>query len=779
MPRSRATVRLSGHFLPLLLAGLIIGSKAEAGDALTPADYARAASIRDRSRDKVFRSSVTAHWNKEASHFWYSNDLAGETREFLFVDPAKPEKRAAFDHERLAAALAKASNKPVEPQKLHLDRLAFEPDQSIRFRAFDKGWRYDPKADAVTEAPVADEGAVTSTTRERGQRRGNRADEPENSPTRRASDSPNGKLTTFIRDHDLYLREKSSNDETQLTFDGSEANAYQPRPYWSPDSLKLVVLKTRQGDARKVNLIQSSPSDQLQPKTSTYDYLKPGDQVAVTTPHLFDIATKKENPIDDALFQNPWSIDEYHWYPDSSRFAFLYNQRGHDRLRVLAVDSTNGNVTVLVDEHSKTFIDYAHKTYLRWIENANELIWMSERDGWNHLYLVDSRTGQVKNAITKGEWLVRGVDRFDPEARALELRIASYHRDQDPYYVHFARVNLSGTDFTPLTEGDGTHSIAYSPDRKYYFDTYSRVDFPPVTELRETATGKRLLELERADAQPLLSAGIPLPERFVAKGRDGKTDIHGILIRPSTLDPAKKYPVIEAIYAGPQGQFVPKDFSPLARHQALAELGFIVVQLDGMGTNWRSKAFHDVCAKNLADAGFPDRILWIKAAAQQYPYMDISRVGLFGGSAGGQNALGGLLFHGDFYKVAVADCGCHDNRMDKIWWNEAWMGYPVGPHYAASSNVVHAHRLTGKLLLTVGELDHNVDPASTMQVANALIKAGKDFDLVVFPNSDHGAGGSPYGQRRLRDFFVRHLMGATPPDWNNQPAPASSETADN
>ena len=239
-------------------------------------------------------------------------------------------------------------------------------------------------------------------------------------------------------------------------------------------------------------------------------------------------------------------------------------------------------------------------------------------------------------------------------------------------------------------------------------------------------------------------------------------DIYGVIYRPTNFDQAKKYPVIEAIYAGPQGSFVPKRFSSFHPTQAMAELGFVVVQIDGMGTSNRSKAFHDVCWKNLGDSGFPDRILWMKAAAAKYPQLDITRVGVYGGSAGGQSATRAVLAFGDFYKAAVSDCGCHDNRMDKIWWNELWMGYPIGPHYAEQSNVTQAKNLTGKLMLIVGELDRNVDPASTMQVADALIRANKDFDLIVIPGAGHGAGGGPYGQRRMRDFFVRSLLGVEP-----------------
>jgi dipeptidyl aminopeptidase/acylaminoacyl peptidase len=273
------------------------------------------------------------------------------------------------------------------------------------------------------------------------------------------------------------------------------------------------------------------------------------------------------------------------------------------------------------------------------------------------------------------------------------------------------------------------------------------------------------MTLQQTDASDLVKAGWKAPEVFSAKGRDGVTDIWGMIIRPSNFDASKKYPVIEMIYAGPHSFFVPKSFSPGYRSlYALAELGFIVVQIDGMGTSWRSKAFHDVCWKNLKDAGFPDRIAWLKAAAEKYPAIDIARVGIFGGSAGGQSAAGAVLFHPEFYKAAVASCGCHDNRMDKMWWNEQWMGYPVGPHYAECSNVVNAYRLKGNLLLIVGELDDNVDPASTMQVADALIKAKKNFELVVVPGMGHSGGGD-FGEHKRKDFFVKHLLNVEPPTW--------------
>jgi dipeptidyl aminopeptidase/acylaminoacyl peptidase len=275
-----------------------------------------------------------------------------------------------------------------------------------------------------------------------------------------------------------------------------------------------------------------------------------------------------------------------------------------------------------------------------------------------------------------------------------------------------------------------------------------------------------VIELEKADISELLKTGWKMTEVFQSKARDGKTDIWGIIVRPSNFDPSKKYPVIEYIYAGPHSSHVPKNFRPyIGSMHAVAELGFILVQIDGLGTSNRSKAFHDVCWKDLKDAGFPDRIIWMKEAAKKYPYMDITRVGIFGTSAGGQNSAGAVLFHPDFYKVAVSSCGCHDNRMDKIWWNEQWMGWPVGPEYAASSNTENAYRLKGKLLLINGEMDANVDPASTVQFVNALIKANKDFDYLFVPGMGHSSGGD-YGERRRRDYFVKHLLGVDPPDWN-------------
>ncbi len=578
--------------------------------------------------------------------------------------------------------------------------------------------------------------------------------------------SPDGKWVAFVQNNNLWLRPVTGSGlPFALSQDGKATDSYdRDTVFWSPDSRKIAALRTEPGEEHTLYLVEQAPKDQLQPRLHTRDYAKPGDRVPRPRPQLFDIATRKQTSVAETLFPNPWSLGDVRWADDSRRFTFVYNQRGHQALRVIAVDAETGAVTTLVNETSDTFIDYSSKQFVRFLDDTHELIWMSERDGWNHLYLYDARAEVVKNQITKGGWVVRGVDRVDEAKRQLYFRAGGIVPGQDPYYVHFCRVNFDGTGLIVFTPGDGTHVLTYSPDGRFFIDTFSRVDLPPITELRSADDGKLVLDLERADVSALQATRWQTPERFFAKGRDGKTDIFGVIWRPTNFDPAaRKYPVIEQIYAGPQSAFVPKAFSAFyGNPQQIAELGFVVVQIDGMGTNWRSRAFHDVCWKNLADAGLPDRIAWIRAAGQKYPSLDLSRVGIYGGSAGGQSALGALLFHGDFYKAAIADCGCHDNRVDKQWWNEQWMGWPVGPQYEKNSNATNAGNLSGKLLLVVGGMDDNVDPACTFQVVQALSDADKDFDLLVLPRSGHGAAESPYGKRRRMDFFVRHLLGVEP-----------------
>jgi len=759
--------------------------------------YERAKGLAAQSQGKVFKATLTPHWFGNNTRFWYRNDLRGGAKEFVLVDAEKGTRLLAFDHPKLAAALSKAAGKEYSATRLPFDRIEFTDDvKAVRFRVAGTTWQCDlasyecTRSDKeVPEEPAAQEEIDSNT----GEAEPNPWD-PESDDAapqqkkggfkgkgggflpqaKREETSPDGKWTAFTKDNNIYLKDKDG-QETQLTTVGAMGNPFVSLT-WAPDSQALVMFRTEPGDNKEVYMIETSPKDQLPAKLHTRVYPRPGDKFNLHEIHVTDMETKK--PVKAEVERIDYGgVPRLRWSKDSKTFTFEKVDRGHQRFRVVEVDARTGKTRNIIDEKADTFIWTAHPPkfgeipgiYVDYLGSGDEILLASERDGWKHLYLIDVKTGQVKKQITKGEWAVRGIDRVDLKARQIWFRGNGKNPGQDPYFIHYYRVNFDGTGFVALTEGNGDHyrpkeGLAFSPDKTYFIDTYSRVDMPPVHELRRVADGTLVCKLEQADISALEETGWRAPEVFVAKGRDGKTDIWGIVCRPQKYDPSKKYPVIEYIYAGPHGSFTPKSFAAYRNMMALAELGFIVVQCDGMGTAHRSREFHDVCWKNIADAGFPDRILWMKALAKKYAYVDISRVGIYGTSAGGQSSTGALLFHPEFYKVAVSSCGCHDNRLDKFSWNEQWMGL-VGPHYEKQSNATNAHKLQGKLLLVVGELDTNVPFESTMRVVDALIKARKDFDLIVVPGMGHSDGGA-YGQRRRWDYFVRHLHGIEPPDRN-------------
>ena len=812
-------MRIRPLALPLLLVAAFALAAAAQG---TAADYARANNLRQKFRGLATGVPGPANWIEGTDHFWYHISVTGGT-EFIWVDTATKTKRPAFDHARLASALSSASGTSYTAITLPF----FDPpaangrggtgagglrfingERAITFGLSGHFWTCDLTAYTCTQGAALPAG---------GRGRGGRApampavDDPPYDPAFDAPPmldndvidgletlvpeqarppqvaaavrpgptsrlSPDGQWEAIIENFNVFLRHPGDKTATPLSFDGSEGNYYSLRSLaWSPNSKYLAAFSTRPGYDRHIQYVESSPETQVQPISFQGPlYQKPGDTVAIAHPALFDVATRKEVEIKNDLFPNPYDLTPPVWWQDSRGFTFEYNQRGHQVYRVIEVAAPSGAARTLINETSPTFIDYrpllatptdTGKKFRADLDDGHEIIWASERDGWEHLYLYNGLTGKVENQITKGDWPVRGVDYVDPVKRQIWFEASNTIAGQDPYYLHYYRINFDGTDLTQFTTANGTHSVQFSPDRQFYVDTWSRVNLAPVSELRRTSDQSLVMPLEKGDLAPLEAAGWKAPLIFSAKGRDGVTDIWGVIFRPTNFDPAKKYPVVESIYAGPQGNFVPKAFATSV--QPLAELGFIVVQIDGMGTNNRSRAFHDVAWKDLKDAGFPDRILWHKAAAAKYSWYDISQgVGIYGTSAGGQNSLGGLLFHPDFYTVGVSNSGCHDNRMDKIWWNEQWMGWPIGPQYAEDSNVDNAYRLQGKLLLVLGELDNNVDPASTLQVVNQLIQHNKKFDLLEVPGGGHGAGGAYY-QHLLEDFFVHNLMHVEPPVWNN------------
>lgn len=721
----------------------------------TLAEYQKAISLDSLFRDKVTNSPKNFHWQKN-NLLWYVNNTP-DGKEYLWVNPLEKTQEKCFDHAVLAKLLSEKFEKDLDANHIDISELEFDADMAeLKFTFDEKIVSFNPNqqeltiVESKTEDPKRDWGYW-----------GSRFDETNNPPVM----SPDSTMLAFIKNHNLYIKNTSTDEETRLSYDGAPGFFYSTYIKWSPDGKKIMAYKVRPGDERKIYFVESSPEDQFQSKLQSRDYLKPGDELPFKSPQLFLIGEKKHIQVPTDEFGHQFGLNNIEWREDSSAFTFEYNQRGHQAYKVIAVDAITGAVKVLVNEVSKTFIDYSSKKYRYDIDDGKEIIWTSERDGWNHIYLYDGETGKVKRQLTKGEWVVRNVIHVDEENREVYFTASGMDKGQDPYLLHYFKVGFDGRKLTRFTKENGNHQLTFSEDYEYYVDQYSRVDAPPVTLLKSSKNAKTLMQLQKADHSALLQEGWIAPEVFTSKGRDGVTDIWGVIIRPTSFDPNKTYPVIEYIYAGPHSSFVPKDFrSYYWSMSSLAELGFIVVQIDGMGTSNRSKAFHDVCWKNLKDGGFPDRKIWIREAAKKYPYMDAENVGIFGTSAGGQNAAAALVFNSDFYDVAVSSCGCHDNRMDKIWWNEQFMGYPIGPHYAECSNVENAGQMGGDLMLILGEVDDNVDPASTMQFANALIKANKDFELVTIPGMGHSSGGE-FGERKRKDFFVKHLMDVDPPSW--------------
>lgn len=702
----------------LLLGATLSTSVTSASAQGTVEDYNRAYALkRQFSSDSVYHWARSAAW-RDSSHVLHYQVNTPQGKKFVIYDADKGETRSFGTKEAMEKVLG------IQPQP------AWKPQFG---RKHERHWMEVDEEN--TAYPVA---------------------------------SPDGKTEAYIEGYNVVLHEvgKPYTQKRILTQDGTMGCYYSNRIQWSPDGKHLFVYRRIPVPKRYAYYVESSPSDQLQPILHKQEYAKPGDQLPQRLPAIIDVQTGNKVEADARALENQYDLDWMQWTPDSKEVTMEYNKRSHKLYQLLAMDATTGKLRTVVEETSDKFVNYS-RIWRQFIHDGKQLLWTSERDNWNHIYLYDVAKGKVIRQITKGDWFVRGIQRVDEEQGIIYFTASGVNAQEDPYLVHYYKIGMDGKNMVALTPEEGNHSAQYSYDYRYLVDTYSKVDQAPVTVLRDVATGKIVKTLETADITPLKKHGWVAPEVFVAKGRDGKTDMWGIIQRPTNFDPQKKYPVIEYIYSGPGDAYTPKSFTPYNwTTTSLAELGFIVVQLDAMGTSYRGKQFEEVCYKNLKDAGFPDRELWIKAAAKKYPYMDADNVGIYGCSAGGQESTTAVLLHGDFYKAAYSACGCHDNRMDKIWWNEQWMGWPIDSSYVECSNVANAHKLERPLMLLVGELDDNVDPSSTYQVVNALEKAGKDFELVVIPGAHHTMG-EDYGEHKRYDFFVRNLLGVTPPKWQD------------
>jgi len=738
----------------------------------------------------VYGDYIAPQWMPDGTRFWY-RVTTPRGPEFMLVDPEHLRRAPLFDNALLASALSQAADTSFDPTTLPFTTFRFanngRDEQRIVFQAHAKQFTCDIVRYACTAGDTV----------------------PSPVPYVR---SPDGKWEAFIRDHNVYVRAAGSTDSTALTTDGAALDGYgeaaerptqiihptpeRPTLQWSPDSRRIAVPLF---DERHVAVMPLISMTSQRPKLYTYPYALPGDSIIPTFDiHILDVTTHANVRVDVApqnaedngltgMQDSTWIT--VHWGDTSQRLYFTVGDRGPRHVRLMVADAATGHATPIVADSSPTFVELNLESggAPNWapVDGGAHVIWFSERDGWGHLYLFDAN-GALANRITSGAWTVGDLVHVDPVGRWVYFT-ARGREPGDPYYARLYRAHLDGTGLALLTPEAADHTIRMTPSGKYIVDTYSTVNTPPVTVLR-TPDGKVVQTLETADISALLATGWRHPVPFTVKARDGVTDLYGVMFLPANFDSTKQYPVIDHIYPGPQIIAAPKSFYPtsspaleystMGQVEALAQLGFIVVEVDAMGTNLRSKAFHDTWYADMHDNGIPDHVTAIKQLAARYRFLDLNRVGIYGHSGGGFASTDAMLTYPDFYKVAVSSSGNHDNRSYYYGWAERYQGLLVRDtarktdNYANAANKTYVQNLKGKLFLIHGDMDDNVHPANTIQMVDALIKANKSFDLLIYPDRNHGITQEPYLIRRTWDYFVQNLLGAVPPkDYQIAPPP--------
>ena len=766
MPVIESGPRLLGVALALL-APL---ASAQTLQALTVADYARAERLVGYNANPLADHVVSAVTWLDDRHFWYrDHDAAGDR--FLQMDAVSGVASPSFDVSKLAAALAKTSGKPFDVKKLPLSDYRVSDDGGFEITLDDRHYRCDPAFKGCVA--VATKGGTEPEVR-----------------------SPDKHSEAFIRNWNLWLRDVKTGAETQLTFDGVADFGYatdnagwihsdRAIVLWSPDSRKIA---TFQQDQRKTGSMTLVSTQIGHPDVQTWKYPLVGDKdVTMIQRVVIDVATRqvlrlktppdqhRSTLCDDVSCDGGW--EDVQWADDGKSLAFASSSREHKQAWLRVADTQNGNVHDVLHESVPTYFESGNGAVnWRYLPQSNEVLWFSERNNWGNLYLYGLTNGKLKHAVTTGSGNVTEVLRVDPASRTVWFRgvgreYAAAGQTHDPYYQSFYKVSLDGGAPALLTPEDADHKVTLSPDGTYFVDSYSTPTAPPVTVLRRACDGSTIATVARADITRLKAAGWTPPTPIVVKARDGRTDLYGLLFKPSRFDPAKKYPVVDYIYPGPQtGSVGGRSFEAARRdHQALAELGFIVVAIDGMGTPWRSKSFHDAFGGDIGDNTLPDQVAALHELGKRYPWIDLTRVGVWGHSGGGYATADAMFTYPDLFKVGISESGNHDNRNYEDDWAEKWQGLErTGKsgtsNYNAQANQNRAANLKGHLLLAHGLMDDNVPPSNTLLLVDALVKANKDFDLVVFPNAHHGYGtDAPYMMRRRWDYFVRWLLGATPP----------------
>lgn len=736
--------------------------------AVTEADYKRAESFLPANTTPLVHNVISGETWLPDGLLIYRNAVSGGS-EFILANPGTGEKEPAFDHERLAESLSELDQKAYEALNLPFRSFDLSDNgRTISFAVRNKSYECS-LSDYSCESEVSGS--------------------PEDSYNEFLS--PDETKAAFIRDHNLWLRDTETDSLTQLTFDGEENYGYatnnagwtrrdKPVLLWSPDSKRIA---TFQHDSRKVGEMYLVSTEVGHSELEQWKYPLPGDE------HIFmiervvinldgpepDVVRLDMEPdahrstITDHVAARDGSFLDVEWSEDSSKLAFVSSSRDHKIAQLQTANPETGAVTPVLREIEETFFESGIGS-INWrvLHDSDEVIWFSQRDNWGHLYLYDLQTGELKHQITEGDWNVREVLHIDRENRKIYFT-GSVREEGNPYFQYLYSINIDGSGLTLLTPEEANHSVTLSESLDYFVDTYSTPDVPPVSVIRNMQ-GEMVMTLEEANISELEASGWNPPAPFRVKARDGETDLYGLMYKPTNFDESETYPVLNYLYPGPQSGSVGSRSFRASRSdkQALAELGFIVVEVDAMGTPGRSKSFHEFYYGNMGDNGLPDQIAMIEQLAERHSFMDISRVGIYGHSGGGFASTRAILEYPDFYKVAVSGAGNHDNRNYADEWGEKWHGMleETGSgttNYDSQANQLLAENLEGKLLLTHGTLDGNVPPFNTLLVVNALIEANKDFDMIMFPNRGHGYYGEAYMMRKRWDYFVRHLKNTEPP----------------
>ena len=766
----------------VLLAALVAvpALAQQAPRTLTAADYARAEKyLGYNTNPLVTGAGVRPTWLPD-ERFWYRNTTA-DGFEFILVDPAKKTRARAFDHAKLAAVLSRAADTTFDGLHLPFSTIELSAGGAVSFDAKSRHWTCTVLADRARAGEYA---CVAEPPRQ------NVA--PRNSVT-----SPDGKRAAFIRDWNLWVKDLETTREPRMTADGIKDFGYatdnagwtasdRPVLLWSPDSKKIATFQQDDRGVQEMYLVDTKVGHST---LKAWKYPLVGDSiVSMITRVVIDVdlakAVRLQLPPD---FHRSTTCDhiscgggltDVEWAPDSKSLAFVSTSRDHKTANLRVADAQTGAIRDVLEEKVADFFESgAGRVNWHVLPATNEVVWFSARDDWGHLYLYDLTTGKLKNRITSGNWNVQQVRRIDEKTRAIFFT-GNGREPGDPYYRRFYSVRMDGTGLALLAPEDADHDITLSASGAWFVDSWSRPDVPPIAVVRD-AQGKTVVGLEKADISRLLASGWSAPISFTVKARDGKTDLYGLMFRPTTFDSTKKYPIVNHIYPGPQtGSVGSRTFnSARSDARALAELGFIVIQLDAMGTPGRSHSFHTAYYGNMGDNGLPDQVGGMQQLAKRYSWIDLDKAGIWGHSGGGFATADAMFRYPDFFKVGISEAGNHDNREYEDDWGEKYHGLlerrPDGTtNYDSQANQSLAKNLKGKLLLAHGTMDNNVPPDNTLLVVNELIKANKDFDLLMLPNRNHGFGNEPYMVRRRWDYFVKYLMGAEPPkEYELRPTP--------